>query len=113
MQETGNCWKLLRAMGRGGFYLEAPRKERDRFVFGKKKKARLAASLLTEVFANRKEPDTDLQVRADRVKVKLVGDQIIIRVKDFAVVSTDRVSRSLKSKARRVRQRKTVSRIRC
>lgn len=81
--------------GRGSDNLEAPLNNGGRFIFNKKEKAKLAASFL------RKGTDRNLQVRGDRVKVRLVGDHNLVREEDFPVVSTDRVISVIKSKSKK------------
>lgn len=63
---TGNCWQLLRVIGRGGDYLNTPLKDGDRFVFDEKEKSGIAAS-----FFNNKETGRALQKKADGVRIGL------------------------------------------
>lgn len=100
-RETGNCWDLLRALGRGGPPRDAPLKEGDRFIFNSKEKAELAASFLEEVFTNNKGTDSSIQVKADRIQERLLGFSGALEQRDFPRVSTDRVASVLKLKRKK------------
>lgn len=74
---TGNCWKWLRVLERGGGYPNAPLQDEGSFFFNEKEKSKIVAYFLIEVFSNNK----------DRLTRKKTND----RDKDLPDITTDRV----------------------
>lgn len=97
-QETGNCWQVLRALGRGGRPTDAPIRDNGRFVFADKEKAEVAASFLETVFQNNRSTEKKLQRRADNWWDGIQSSQSTEEQEERPVVSVERIVGIIKLK---------------
>lgn len=97
--QTGECWQLLRALGKGVRIPATSLKDGDSFIFDDKGKAELAASFFTDAFSNRKETGRRLQTRAYHFRNDVLG--LRRPCKEFPKIATERIESIIKSRGRK------------
>lgn len=97
-KENGNCWQVLRTLGRNNT-ANGPFRVGNKFVYQDKEKAEVAADYLEEVFTNTRATSKALARKAEATWKKVKEERV--EQKDVPVVSQERVMAIIRSKRKR------------